>query len=561
MWRLAPPAPPSLNGAHWHQTVRRVLAARGITDAAAAQAFLAHEAPNTNPFGLTDMDRAVGCVLEAISAGEPIAVYGDFDADGVTATALLCEVLEDLGAEVRPYIPHRTREGYGLQAAAVEKLAQGGARLLITVDCGVRAVDELDLARRLGMRTVVTDHHAPPDPLPTATAIVNPKRIDDGYGFDGFSGVGMAFKLAEGLVADVGARDPELLEGVLDLVALGTVADIVPLLGENRSLVARGLGHLRTAARPGIRALCQVAGLDAATLTAQDIGYGLGPRLNAAGRMADARVALDLLRAEDLGKAVDLAAVLDGYNAQRRKATESAVEAALEALADASAPLLVHVADDIEPGVVGLVAGRLCREFDRPALVGRREGGLIRASMRSNDNFDVAAAVEAAGPHLEQFGGHARAGGMTVKSESLERVVELLMDRAAVALEHASAPVLNIDDEVDWTSVNWALHEALIDLAPFGEGNRAPCLLARGVPVASSRVVGGTHLKLTLAGPQGALGAIAFGQGGRIDGLPGHLDLVFRLRESVWRGQRRLELEIDDMAGAGHPVEAACQAE
>lgn len=555
-WRLAPPPPPALD-ALGDPLLARVLAARGLTDVGAARAFLRHDAGDTNPFRLADVDRAVTRLRQAVAGGERIAVYGDYDADGVTGTALLTTALRAIGGDVVPFLPHREREGYGVHPAALDRLARHGVRLVVTVDCGVRAAEPIDHARSLGLDVIVTDHHALPAALPAALAVVNPRRADDGYGFDAFAGVGLAYKLAQALLrvsARTAARPPAIDEtDLLDLVAIGTVADVVPLVGENRALVEAGLSRIRCGPRPGVAALCEAGGLDTATLSARGIAFGLGPRLNAAGRMADATTALDVLLAEHDGEARPLAARIEHLNRERRAATDVAVEAALAGLdGRTNGPLLSYASPDVALGVIGLVAGQLAQAHYRPAAVFKIEGELARASLRSIPEFSVIDALDRIAPLLERHGGHDRAGGLTARADRIGAICEALGELAAAALApHDLRPAVAIDAQVPLEAIDAALHARLQALEPFGEGNPAPVLLCRDVAVGSRRLVGERHLKLVLPTARGGIEAMAFGQGERLAEVGPRLDLVFGVRENVWQGRRSIELEVRDFAAPG----------
>jgi len=556
-WQLAPQPPDALLAAVRHPVLASALAGRGIVGAESARAFLAREVVDDNPFRLAGMAEAVARLRAAIRAGERVAVYGDFDADGVTATALLATTLRALGADVVTFLPHRTRDGYGVHVHALEDLVRHGVRLVVTVDCGVRAVAEIAAAAAFGLDVIITDHHAPAHALPDAVAVIDPKRLDDAYGDTGLAGVGIAFKLAQALLrasarAD-GRRSALAEEDLLDLVALGTVADVAPLVGENRSLVHRGILALRAARRIGIRALCEVAGLDPAALSARDLGYTLGPRLNAAGRMDDARLALDLLLATDPERARELATRLEGHNRTRRAATDVAVAEAQAALLGATdAPLLAWSSPTVEPGVVGLVAGDLARAHYRPAIVLRVDGAMARASLRSIPEFDIVAALDAAGDLLERWGGHAAAGGLTVQTGRIPELIDRLTGAAAGCLAGCDLrPALAIDASVAPDALSWDLHHHLERLAPFGEGNPEPRLCAVGALVRTVRTVGQDHLKLSLGGPDGgAFDAIAFRQADRQVHVGHRLDVVGRLVDDSWQGRSRLQLVVDDLAAS-----------
>jgi len=555
-WRLSPPPSPALD-ALGDPLLARALAVRGVTELDGAAAFLGRTVGDDNPFRLMDMDRAVTRLRRAISGGERIAVYGDYDADGVTGTALLTTALRALGGDVLPHLPHRERDGYGVHTAALDRLAKHGVRLVVTVDCGVRAAEPLLHARALGLDVIVTDHHALPDALPAAVAVVNPRRADDGYGFHEFAGVGLAYKLAQALLrvaARTSARPAALHEtDLLDLAAIGTVADVVPLVGENRMLVQGGLERIRAGARPGVAALCEAGGFEAATMTARGIAFGLGPRLNAAGRMGDATMALTLLLSDEDGEARRLAAQLEHMNRERRAATDVALEAAHADLAGRTdAPFLAWASPDVGLGVIGLVAGQLAQAHYRPAAVFRIEGDTARASLRSITEFNVVEALDRIAPLLERHGGHARAGGLTVRMDRLDEVVDALTRLADDALRGADLrPVLDIDAELPLTAVNDDLYRRLQALEPFGEANPSPLILSRDVTVASKRIVGERHLKLIVPTARGSMEAMAFGHGDRLAGVGDRIDVVYGVRERVWRGERSLELDVQDFAAAG----------
>lgn len=560
-WRMLPPGDAlarALPGVH--PLVARALGGRGIADAAAARGFLDRTVGDDNPFRLAGMDAAVTRLRRAVRAGEPIAIYGDYDADGVTATAVLVETLTALGATgVRTFIPHRGRDGYGVHAAALAALADQGTRVVVTVDCGIRAGAEIAAVARRGIDVIVTDHHALPAELPEAVAVINPRRPDCAYGFGDLAGVGLAYKLAQALLR-VEARTSRrgglgLAEiDLLDLVALGTVADMVPLVGENRALAHRGIETLRAARRPGVQALVRAARLDAARLTARDIGFGLGPRLNAAGRMDDAQVALDLLLARDAPAAERRAAELEARNTERREIMSAAVDAAEARLRGGGArALLFDASTEVPLGVLGLVAGRLAERYYRPSAILRIEGDLARGSARSIPEFDITAALDAAADILVRYGGHARAAGFTVRTADIPALQERLAAMASRDLDGVDLrPTLDIAAEVAPADLTWDLFDALEALEPFGEGNPRPLFLLAGARIDTRRAVGagGQHLKLAIDGGRGigSLGAIAFNRGAEAPRLGARADLVFSLRADVWQDHRRLELRVEDLA-------------
>jgi len=540
----------------------QVLYNRGITDPADVTAFLSGKSNEASPFDLRGMNAAVTRLRQALRAGEPIAVYGDFDADGVTATALLVQALRALGGHVRPYIPHRVNEGYGLHEEALTKLARDGIRVVVTVDCGVRALEEVACANRLGMDVIVTDHHSAGTELPKAVAVIDPKQPDCHYPFSELAGVGVAYKLAQALLRShrqtpVTTQEVRLKEeDLVDLVALGTVADLVPLLRENRTLVHKGLRRINQMERPGIEALCRQTGLQGKQVNATAIGYTLGPRLNAAGRLAHAKVAYQLLETEYPAEAERLAGELDRLNRERRQITLETQERARQlALATADkAPLLFAAAPDFLAGIVGLVASRLVDEFYRPAVVVEMGAEVSRGSCRSIPEFHITNALDECTDLLVRHGGHAAAGGFTVSNEHLDELADRLRRLAAEQLTSVElAPVLSVDAEVELSRMSWELEQELAQLEPCGYANPHPLFLSRDVRVQSQRAVGsnGKHLKLRLSDGQTTWDSIAFRQGEWVGKLPDRVDIVYRLEVNEWNGQRRLQLNVQDIRPAG----------
>ncbi len=562
-WQIAAAVPETFltRLSHLHPLVARALYNRGLTDPAEAEAFLRGDPGPDDPFRLEGMNQAVDRLRRAIRADEPIAVYGDFDADGVTATALLVLALRALGGQVQPYIPHRLEEGYGLNRAALADLASQGTRVVVTVDCGIRFPQEIAYARRQGMDVIVTDHHIVGEEQLEAVAVVNPHQPGCGYAYKDLAGVGLAYKLAQALLR-VNRRVPlrrqaDLQEeDLLDLVALGTVADLAPLTGENRSLVIRGLERLNAEPRPGIDALMRQAGLRPGQVDATAIGYVLGPRLNAAGRIAHAKTAYQLLTAEYPEEAKRLAEHLDNLNQERQRLTAEAQERAREIahVEQAEWPLLFIAAPDLPAGVVGLVASRLVEEFYRPAVVVEVGEEESRGSARSIPEFHITRALDTCADLLIQHGGHAAAAGFTVRTEDLDALRERLLAVAARELEGRElAPTLRIDAEVPLGEMSWSLWEALQQLEPFGEGNPEPLFVSRDVQVRRCRAVGsdGAHLKLLLSDGRAVWDGIAFRQGDWIDHLPNRIDIAYHLQLNEWNGQRRLQLNIQDIRPVG----------
>ncbi len=551
-WIVPDPAPEAALAAFdgISHPVAQALHTRGFTDKDAADRFLAIDsAVMRDPFLMKGMHRAAERVAAAVAAGDEIVVYGDYDADGVTATALMCLALESAGARFSHYIPNRFEEGYGLNLDAVRSIGQSGARVLVTVDCGVRSVDEVALARSLGMDVILTDHHHPGPELPPALAIVNPNQPGDDYPFGGLSGVGLAYKLVKAL-------EP-LLPGItaddyLDLAAVGTVADVSPLVDENRWLVARGIEQMRSKPRVGLEALIRAARLNRTTLLAGNIAFGLGPRINAAGRLDSAEGALLLLMAVESGDAERLAQALDSANRKRQTLTRSMVETARGVgpwSADES-PVIFAIDESFNEGVVGLAASRLAEEYLRPAFVACRHAGLIKGSARSVPGFHITQALEACSDLLVRFGGHAAAAGFVLKEDDLESLLERLGEVVeTMGIPHPGRPELTIDAEVTAEQLDDRLLGELDQFEPTGEGNPQPVFLIRGLRVAEKRAVGANaaHLKLTLASDRRMWEAIAFRQGDLMARLPIRVDTVFHFERNEYMGRVTPQLNVLDL--------------
>jgi len=563
-WQVKPSVPPDHFGRfpHLHPITVQVLHNRGINDPAQADAFLRGEGGEVNPFTLKGMNEAVTRLRQALRAGEPIAVYGDFDADGVTATVLMVQALRALGGQVHPYIPHRVDEGYGLNKAALDRLARQGVRVVVTVDCGVRSLVEVAHANRLGLDVIITDHHSVSEKLPEAIAVIDPRQTDDHDPLEGLAGVGVAYKLAQALLRShhqvpVTTQNVRLEESdLVDLVALGTVADLAPLMGENRTLVHRGLARIKRMERPGVEALCRQAGLRPEQINAAAIGYTLGPRLNAAGRLAHAKAAYQLLETMYPAEAEQLAQELDQLNRKRQQLTLEAQARArqLALTAAEEAPLLFAAAPDFQAGILGLVAHRLVDEFYRPAIVVWEGKEISRGSARSIPEFPITRALDGCADLLLRHGGHKAAAGFTVRTKDLPELKARLLAAAAEKLGGQELmPVLTVDVEVPLQDMTWQLWEELQQLRPFGQGNPEPMFLSRNVHVQRQWGVGsdGQHLKLILSDGQSAWEAIAFRQGEWTNKLPDRVDIVYHLQVNEWNDQQRLQLNVQDIRPAG----------
>jgi single-stranded-DNA-specific exonuclease len=522
VWRLAQPlidgAAPELN--EWPQPLRQLLFNRGFRTRDEVEAFLYPERAGLHdPYRLMGMEVAVERIYQALRNEELIAIYGDFDVDGLTAVALLSEVLESpyLEGRVVGHLPHRAREGYGLRMEAIQALAEKGARLLITVDCGIGADQQIRYANSLGMDVVVTDHHLISDGIPPALAVLNARQEGCSYPFKELSGVGIAYKLAEALLAKLWGLETarERLVPQLDLVALGLVADVSSLTGENRLLVKMGLEQINRRERAGLRALARIAGCGDRVLDSESISYSLAPRLNAAGRMGDARLSLELLRAASDAEAERMAMKLEEANRWRQSATASALSAAREELLQLpKLPPALMLVGDYPAGIVGLVAGRLAEEFSRPAFVIELGESESRGSGRGGHGFDVVQALCSASDLLARYGGHAQAGGFAVKTSKLDLLRERL-EAAAVDQMGAVAPrpELILDAPLHLSDLGPDLYRCLTLLEPYGADNRRPIFCSQRVVVRDARIVGNGHLKLWLSDQTATCSAIGFGMG------------------------------------------------
>lgn len=554
-WVTAPRIPPDAEAelSGFPPVLRQILYNRGYATHAEARRFLeAQLPPGTSPFQMAGVTEAVERLLRAMEQQEKIAIYGDYDADGVTATALLVQALRRLGADVMGYIPNRFDEGYGLNIDALTSLHEGGVRLVISVDCGIRSVAEVQHAQALGLDMIITDHHHVGEEVPPAVAVINPKQPDDSYPDKDLAGVGLAYKLAAALLEKMGDA-PDAANQYLDLVAIGTVADLAPLVGENRALVRAGLQYLRQPARQGLMALIGVSGLTPARITSTDIGFALGPRLNAAGRLDSALAAFNLLTTHEVGEAARLAQELEIQNRERQQITRTMQQQA-EALVGEEDTFLIFAAHpDFNPGVVGLAASRLVETRYRPAIVAHQGEEFTRGSCRSIPEFHITQALDRCADLLEHHGGHAAAAGFTVENRNLPELVERLQ---AIAAEQLSGldlrPTLYADMEISLSDLKPELLTYLDWLQPTGYGNPQAVLLSRGARVVRSRTVGKdqSHLKVTLTDGRITYDAIAFRQGHWQEHMPTNVDLMYTFERNEFNGNVTLQLNVRDLRPA-----------
>jgi single-stranded-DNA-specific exonuclease len=539
--------------------MRQVLFNRGYATEARAKAYLQGEADfNPSPFQMTGIQATVDRIRYAIDHRESIAIYGDYDVDGVTATALMVQALRALGGNVQGYIPNRFDEGYGLNNEALDNLKTKGVKLVISVDCGIRSPDEAAFAKAIGLDVIISDHHQPADGnLPPAFAVVNPKQIGDIYPDKDLAGVGVAYKIVQAVMESI----REIPEGfrtddLLDLVALGTVADLAPLTGENRILVRKGLQQMHATTRQGLFSLANVAGQDLRKANAQTIGFILGPRLNAAGRLESALAAYDLLITRDVKIAGELAQQLNNQNRNRQEITRK-IQAEAEAMVladDPSANLFFAIHPDFNAGVVGLAASRLVETYYRPAVVGQISSETTRCSCRSIPEFHITEALDQCKDLLIRHGGHAAAAGFTVRNENLEALEERLKSLATNTLRGQDLrQTLNADAEISFSELKAELLQQLESLQPTGYGNPEAVFISRNVRVTNARTVGAedNHLKLVLTDGRVTFDAIGFRLGFLRPDLPLRVDVLYTFESNEFNGRKTMQLNLKDVKPTG----------
>ena len=549
--------------------IARLLVQRGLDEPAAARAFLA---PSTSqlhdPFLLADMRAAVNRLQGAIARREAIAIHGDYDVDGITSTVILRRAIEMLGGDVTHFVPDRVRDGYGLQPASIERLHAAGARVIVSVDCGIRAADAARRARELGVDLIITDHHEPDESLPPALAVINPKRHDCAYPDKHLAGVGVALKLVQALLA-ASNRSPDVLPHFLKVAAIGTLADIVPLVGENRVIARYGLASLSKGPHAaGLEALLEVAGLAGRTLDGFHVSFGLAPRLNAAGRMASANLALDLLlvRGRDeaaRAEARALAKALADENSKRQEVESEIVSEAkrvVEHDPDVGAQnILVVAGEGWHRGVIGIVASKLVETYCKPALVFAVEDGVAHGSGRSIPAFDLLGALESCGELFLKFGGHRQAAGATIEAA---RLGELRRRLAAIANDRLTpqdlVPRLRIDSPLGLREISSEVIEGLLRLGPFGPSNPKPVFRASPIELLEPpRRLKERHLSLLVKQDGRAFRAVAWRSADQHDYLAANrsgLELAYSLDRNEYRGETMTELNVADVrmpAGAG----------
>ncbi len=531
-----------------------LLIGRGISDPAQAEEFLDLDQPLSDPLELRDMDKAVERIRRALDQKETMAVFGDYDCDGVTAGVLLTDYLRSQGAEVSLMLPDRMGDGYGMHLPQIDRLHEQGVTLVITVDNGIAAAGEVAYAAGLGMDVVVTDHHIPPDSLPDAAAVVDPHRLDEESDFVDYAGVGVAFKLCCALE---GGACEQLLGRYGDLVAIGTVADVVPLRGENRILVAKGLQCLNQSPRLGIRALLSAAGMDGRAITSETLGFGIGPRINAAGRMGDAMRAARLLMSSDAAQAARLAGELEEANRERHTVEDAILRESLDMLAAdgelARRRLIVLARPGWHPGVLGIAAARLCERTGKPCILLTIHDGQAHGSARSVGDFALYDALYACREHLTAFGGHAQAAGLSMRQDDLA-AFSAALERYAAKLGEMPFPKLRLDCKLTPRGVSVAAAEAAEALAPFGQENPSPLFGLFCMAIDDIRPVGGGgHLRLSLSRDGVAVTAMRFST--KREEFPYDrgdcVDLAVSLSVGQYQGKPSLSVVVRDIRPHG----------
>ena len=536
--------------------IARLLLNRGIEDLEAGQIFLNPRLEFLHdPFLFKEMEPAVERIVKALKRKEPIMIFGDYDVDGITATSLLYLVLTRLGANVSYYIPNRVSEGYGLSEGGIREAAGRGVSLIISVDCGITANEEIDLARSLGIDTIITDHHEVQEQIPRAEAVLDPKNPQDNYPDAALAGVGVAFKLAQGLYVRLGLDDSEL-ENHLDLVALGTAADIVPLVGENRILTRFGLEQVTKTDKVGLRSLVEITGLMGEEIQTGHVVFILAPRINAVGRLGDAERAITLLATNQPDRARSIANFLNDENRRRQGIDETILRDALD-LVEQTVDLekdraICLASDQWHPGVIGIVASRVVEKYYRPTVLIAMEGDEGKGSGRSISGFNLYQALENCQEHLIRFGGHKYAAGLTINASKVSVFRECLNRIATERINpELMIPSLKIDIRIGLEEIGEPLLAALGELAPFGPQNMRPVMMATNLEVVGyPRVVGKNHLKFKVRQNDRALDVIAFNQGSRLGDLQvgkPTLSLAFVLEENRWQGRRSLQLRAKDI--------------
>ncbi len=531
-----------------------ILMNRNVADDA-VESFFKKSLENVhNPFLLNDMEQAAERILKAVNEKEKIVIYGDYDVDGITSTATVYKFLKSIGADVDYYIPDRFSEGYGINIMAINKLARAGTKLLITVDCGITAVGEVAFAKTQGLDVVITDHHTCKEELPKAVAVINPKRIDSTYPFDGLAGVGVAFKLVLALAIKLGLNTKNVFLEYVDMVAIGTIADVVPLCDENRIIVDKGIKVIENTKNKGIKALLAASGVSGKPLDSTMLAFSVAPRLNVAGRLENAKIAVELMTCDDEKRAIEIAEYLNETNRKRQGIEQKILEEAEGQIESFKKEQLVYVlcCENWHHGVIGIVAARLCERLYRPCILISCENGKGKGSGRSIEELNLFDALADSDEVLTAFGGHSQAAGLSINEDKLDEFRERINAYAKRQLEGISLiPKIKIDCNLSGSGITMAAAKLLSCLEPFGEANENPVFSAMGLRVMSVNKMGadGKHIRLRLTDGSSAFNAVGFGMGEYADEInTGDIvNIAFTMNINVYQGTENLQLLLKDI--------------
>ena len=529
----------------------KILVNRGIIDGKQIKIFLEPQRHDFhNPFSMLDMEKAVNRIIQAINNKEKTIIYGDYDVDGITSITVLKKFLNERGLDVDYYIPNRLEEGYGLNKEAIEEIAKKGYKLMITVDCGISGVEEVELANSLGIETIITDHHEQLDVLPNAYAIINPKRRDNTYPFRGLAGVGVVFKVIQAISMKLNLDEKEYLK-YLDIVCIGTISDIVPLVDENRVIAKLGLMLVKCTKNVGLKELIQESGYK--TIDSGMVSFGIAPRINACGRMGKQEEALELFLTDNPEKAKTITKRLNEYNTQRQETEKQIFEQAIselekENLEEKSS--IVLAGENWHHGVIGIVASRITEKFFKPTILICIEDDIGKGSGRSVPGFDLHEALAQSSKYLEKYGGHEMAVGLSLKKENIQEFKNHFEEYAKSKGVKDIVPIINVDSEITKKDINKATVEQIKLLEPFGEQNKQPLLIYKNLKIASIRALSeGKHLKLMLKDENEIINAIGFNLGELSEEylIGGKVDVVGTLEINAYNGQEQIQINLKDI--------------
>ena len=531
------------------EIIARVLLNRGICETEEIDKFLHPKLENLHdPFLLNDMGVAVDKIIECMNKKEKITIYGDYDVDGITSIATLSKFLTELGIENDYYLPNRLDEGYGLNNNALDKIAKGGTKLLITVDCGISAYEEIEYAKKLGLEVIVTDHHECPEKIPEALAVIDPKREDSTYPFSSLAGVGVTFKLIHAISIKLSLDRKRYLK-YLDIVCLGTVADIVPLVDENRIIVSFGLMLVRETRNIGLRALIEITGYTAIDSTA--ISFGIAPRINACGRMGEAEIALKLLLTASPEEAKEIANKLNLLNKERQEVEKCIINEAIEMIERDklyNKDIIIVGSKNWHHGVIGIVASKITELYYKPSVLISFEDGIGKGSGRSIEGFDLHEALTKCGDYLEKFGGHEMAIGLTLKEENYNAFKTKLEEITSETIDKEAVPSIKVDAIIEPKSINMDIFASMKLLEPYGESNSSPLFVSKNLKVESVRLLSNDkHIKLTLRDGNILLSAIGFNLGDKVVRLGDKIDLVYALEINKYNNTETIQLNVKDI--------------